>query len=74
MTTKKDMIGKVESLLGPEGCTELAEAMFPALEESGLIDFDGQIGYWFSSKYYADHDNHWWEYALDKALAALQPR
>lgn len=71
MTTKHDMISRIESLLGPEGCTELAEAMLPHLEAARLISFDAQDGYYFNERYYADHDNHRWNTALDSAIEQL---
>ena len=45
MTDKRNMISEIESLLGTEGTTELAAAMFDGLKAAGLIEFDGQTGY-----------------------------
>ena len=45
MTDKRNMISEIERLLGTEGTTELAAAMFDALKAAGLIEFDGQTGY-----------------------------
>lgn len=70
MTTRNDMVNQIESLLGGGGSEELAEAMLPALEESGLIDFDGQRGYYFTAKYAQEenNDNRLWNKALQAAI------
>lgn len=45
MTTKKDAITAIESLLGSEGTRELAEKMFDAMLDDGEVTFDPQVGY-----------------------------
>jgi len=50
MNDKRNMIGEIEGLLGANGTTELATAMFDGLKAAGLIEFDGQAGYLLKSE------------------------